>query len=124
MNPTRADLSDLATFLAVARCRSFRRAATQLGISTSAVSHTIRALEERLGVRLLNRTTRSVVPTEAGDRLLNRLEPAFRDIGEGLEEVNAARDEPSGILRLNVPRSAARLVIARPSPPTCAPAPA
>lgn len=112
MDPSRADLFDLGTFVAVARWRSFRRAATQLGISTSAVSHAIRGLEERLGVRLLNRTTRSVLPTEAGERLLARLEPAFRDIAEGLEEVNDVRGQPSGTLRLNVPRMAARLLLA------------
>ncbi|MCR6631739.1 MAG: LysR family transcriptional regulator [Magnetospirillum sp.] len=112
MDPTRADLADLGTFLVVARLRSFRGAATQLGVTASAVSHAIRGLEERLGVRLLNRTTRSVVPTQAGEQLLARLEPAFRDVYEGLEEINATRDTPSGTLRLNVPRGAAHFVIA------------
>lgn len=112
MKFTRADVSDLTTFSTIARHRSFRRAALELGVSTSALSHSIRALEERLGVRLLNRTTRSVVPTEIGERLLSRLEPAFRDIAEALEEVNEARGEPAGTLRLNVPRLAAQFLLA------------
>jgi DNA-binding transcriptional LysR family regulator len=97
----RPDLPDLAAFAAVARHRSFRRAAIELGVSPSAVSHAIRGLEERLGVRLLNRTTRSVTPTEAGDRLLARLEPAFRDIAGAVEEINDFRQRPAGSLKLN-----------------------
>lgn len=112
MDPTRADLFDLGTFAVVARLRSFSRAAKQLGISASGVSHSIRGLEERLGVRLLNRTTRSVQPTEAGERLLARLEPAFRDIADGLDDVGQTRGLPSGTIRLNVPRMAASLLLA------------
>jgi DNA-binding transcriptional LysR family regulator len=107
----RPDFSDLAAFVTVATRRSFRRAAVELGVSASAVSHAIRGLEERLGVRLLNRTTRSVAPTEAGERLLARLQPAFRDIGDAVEDVNAFRETPVGTLRLNLPRAAAPLIL-------------
>ena len=107
-----ASLSDLQAFAAVARLRSFRRAAQELGVSASALSHTLRGLEARLGVRLLNRTTRSVAPTEAGERLLTRLAPALQDLHSALDEVNAFRDSPLGTLRLNAPRAAAELVVA------------
>jgi DNA-binding transcriptional LysR family regulator len=107
-----APLSDLHAFAVVARLRSFRRAATELGVSPSALSHSLRGLEERLGVRLLNRTTRSVTPSEAGQRLLARLAPALRDIGDALEDINDFRDTPAGTLRLNVPRSAAHTLLA------------
>lgn len=107
-----ASLADLQAFAAVARTRSFRRAATELGVSPSALSHALRGLETRLGVRLLNRTTRSVAPTEAGERLLNRLAPALLDIHGALEEVNAFRDSPLGTLRINAPRAACELVLA------------
>ena len=92
----RAGLSDLSAFVAVATHRSFSRAATELGLSPSALSHTVRSLEERLDLRLLNRTTRSVAPTEAGERLLERLRPALRDIDDALEDANAFRDKPVG----------------------------
>jgi DNA-binding transcriptional LysR family regulator len=108
----RAGLSDLSAFVAVATHRSFSRAATELGLSPSALSHTVRSLEERLDLRLLNRTTRSVAPTEAGERLLERLRPALRDIDDALEDANLFRDKPAGRLRLNVPRSAALLLLA------------
>jgi DNA-binding transcriptional LysR family regulator len=108
----RSDLSDLEAFAAIARHRSFRRAATERGVSPSALSHVMRGLEERLGVRLLSRTSRSVAPTEAGERLLTRLAPALSDIAEALDEVNSFRDTPVGTLRLNVPRSAARRLLA------------
>ena len=108
----RAGLSDLSAFVAVATHRSFSRAAAELGLSPSALSHTVRGLEERLDLRLLNRTTRSVAPTEAGERLLERLRPALRDIDDALEDANAFRDKPAGRLRLNVPRSAALLLLA------------
>ena len=108
----RAGLSDLSAFVAVATHRSFSRAAAELGLSPSALSHTVRSLEERLDLRLLNRTTRSVAPTEAGERLLERLRPALRDIDDALEDANAFRDKPVGRLRLNVPRSAALLALA------------
>jgi DNA-binding transcriptional LysR family regulator len=108
----RTDLSDLAAFVAVAKHRSFRRAAVELRVSPSALSHAIRGVEERLGIRLLNRTTRSVAPSEAGERLLARLRPALLDIADAVEDVNAFRDTPTGTLRLNVPRPAAHLLLA------------
>ncbi|HEX4571448.1 MAG TPA: LysR family transcriptional regulator [Dongiaceae bacterium] len=108
----RAAVADLSAFVAVATHRSFSRAAAELGLSPSALSHTVRSLEERLDLRLLNRTTRSVAPTEAGERLLERLRPALRDIDDALEDANAFRDKPAGRLRLNVPRSAALLLLA------------
>lgn len=107
-----ASLADLQTFAAIARLRSFRRAAVELGVSPSALSHTLRGLETRLGVRLLNRTTRSVAPTAAGERLLARLSPALLEIQGALDEVNAFRDSPLGTLRINAPRAAAELVLA------------
>lgn len=109
---TSTHLTDLQTFAVVARLRSFRGAAVELGVSPSAISHTLRGLEERLGVRLLNRTTRSVAPTVAGEHLLARLLPALLDIQGALDEVNAFRDSPLGTLRINAPRAAAELVLA------------
>jgi DNA-binding transcriptional LysR family regulator len=107
-----ADLRDLAAFAAVARLRSFRRAAIEQGMSVSSVSQRLRTLEERLGVRLLNRTTRSVAATEAGERLLERLVPALQGIGEALAEIRNAAETPKGRLRINAPAPAARLVLA------------
>ena len=104
------NLSDLAAFAAVAARLNFRRAAVDRGVSPSALSHSIRGLEERLGVRLLNRTTRSVTLTEAGAQLVAQLRHAFSDIDAALESINRFRDSPAGVLRLNVPRSAARLL--------------
>lgn len=104
-------LADLQCFAAVARLCSFRRAATELGVSPSALSHSLRGLEARLGVRLLNRSTRSVAPTEAGQRLLDRLAPALLDIDSALETLNAFRDSPVGTLRFNAPRHAAEHVL-------------
>jgi DNA-binding transcriptional LysR family regulator len=109
MNP--ASLADLQVFAAVARRRSFRQAAIELGVSPSALSHALRGLETRLGVRLLNRTTRSVAPTEAGQRLLDRLSPALLDIHGALEEINTFRDSPLGTLRINAPHPACELVL-------------
>jgi DNA-binding transcriptional LysR family regulator len=106
------DLHELDNFAAVARHRSFRKAARERGVSASALSHAVRVLEERLGVRLLNRTTRSVMPTEAGLRILACLEPAMRDIAETLTEIQGLQDVPAGPLRLSVPRQAARLILA------------
>ena len=103
-------LAELTAFAEVAERRSFARAAAALGLSASALSHSVRELEERLGVRLLNRTTRSVAPTEAGARLLGRLRPALGEISGALEAVNDWRGRPRGTLRLNVPR-AARLLL-------------
>lgn len=105
------DLSDLNAFLIVARAKGFRDGARLAGASPSGLSEAVRRLEARLGVRLLHRTTRSVVPTEAGQRLLDRLGPALGEVQAALDVVNAFRDRPAGTLRLNVPLSAARLVL-------------
>jgi DNA-binding transcriptional LysR family regulator len=104
-------VAELNAFVAVAERSSFAKAAVQLGVSRSALSETIRALEEKLGVRLLNRTTRSVAVTEVGERLLARLRPALEDLDEALESIGAFRENPSGHLRLTVPRPAARVII-------------
>lgn len=106
-----ADLADLNAFLAVARARGFRDAARTTAASASTLSEAVRRLETRLGVRLLHRTTRSVVPTEAGTRLIERLAPALGEVEAALDVVNLFRDRPAGTLRLNVPVSAARLVL-------------
>jgi DNA-binding transcriptional LysR family regulator len=103
--------NDLSTFLAIARHNSFRRASSEIGCTPSALSHALRALEERLGVRLVNRTTRSVALTEAGQRLYARIAPAFRDIGDALEDLNAFRDTPTGTLRINAARSSTQIVL-------------
>ncbi len=107
------DLADLNAFLAVARAGGFRDGARASGASASGLSEAVRRLEARLGVRLLNRTTRSVVPTEAGRGLLERLGPALSEVESALDVVNTYRDRPAGTLRLNVPTSAARLVLPR-----------
>src|SRR5579875_1804366 len=96
----RGNLNDLLAFLAVARERSFTKAAAKLGVSPSALSHTMRELEERMGVRLLTRTTRSVSPTEAGERLLTSLGPLFEEIGTEVEAVREVGDKPSGTIRI------------------------
>lgn len=106
-----ADLGDLNAFLAVARAGGFREGARANGSSASGLSEAVRRLETQLGVRLLHRTTRSVVPTEAGARLLERLGPALGEVQSALDVVNGFRDRPAGTLRLNVPMSAARLVL-------------
>lgn len=105
------DLNDLKAFLAVTRAKGFREGARASGASASGLSEAIRRLETQLGVRLLNRTTRSVVPTEAGQRLIERLEPALSEVKAALEATNGFRDRPAGTLRLNVPISAVRLVL-------------
>lgn len=107
----RADLPALSILATVAARRSFRGAARDLGISVSAVSHAINGLETSLGVRLLARTTRSVAPTEAGRRLLDRLEPALASIAEAVEIATAQEDRLTGKLRFSVPRSAAEMVL-------------
>ncbi|MFN3434320.1 MAG: LysR family transcriptional regulator [Sphingomonas sp.] len=107
----KADLADLNAFLAVAQARGFRDAARVVGSSASTLSEAVRRLEARLGVRLLHRTTRSVVPTEVGTRLIERLAPALGEVEAALDVVNLFRDKPAGTLRLNVPVSAARLVL-------------
>src|ERR1700692_2654100 len=106
------NLSDLNAFLAVAPAKGFRDGARANGSSASSLSEAVRRLETRLNVRLLNRTTRSVVPTEAGQRLLERLGPALNEVQAALDVVNGFRGRPAGTLRLNVPVSAARLVLA------------
>src|SRR5499427_3852676 len=108
----RDDLAALSVFLTVAEERSFTRAAKRLGVSPSAISHAMRGLEEGIGVRLLSRTTRSVAPTEAGERLLARLRPALSDVREALEQVSGLRIKPAGRIRLLVPRLAAKTVLA------------
>jgi DNA-binding transcriptional LysR family regulator len=105
------DLGDLNAFLAVARAGGFRDGARATGLSASGLSEAVRRLESQLGVRLLHRTTRSVVPTEAGARLIERLGPALGEVQAALDVVNGFRDRPAGTLRLNVPMSAARLVL-------------
>jgi DNA-binding transcriptional LysR family regulator len=111
------DLADLSAFVAVARARGFREAARLSGGSASALSEAVRRLETQLGVRLLNRTTRSVVPTEIGEGLLLRLGPALTEVDAAIDVVNGFRDRPAGTLRLNVPVSAARLVLPAIVPP-------
>ena len=111
------DLSDLNAFLAVARAKGFRDGARASGSSASGLSEAVRRLETQLGVRLLNRTTRSVVPTEAGQRLLERLGPALNEVHAALDVVNGFRNRPVGTLRLNVPVSAARLTLPAIVPP-------
>lgn len=106
------DLHELDAFAAVARHRSFRKAAAERGVSASALSHSLRNLEERLGIRLLHRSTRSVTPTEAGQRLLSRLTPALKDVAEALTDITSLQTDLTGTLRLNVPRPAARLLLA------------
>src|SRR6266446_1334579 len=96
----RGHLDDLLAFLAVARERSFTRAAAKLGVSQSALSHTLRALEARLGVRLLTRTTRSVSPTEAGERLLQSIGPRFEEIDAELAALSEFREKPAGTIRI------------------------
>lgn len=103
--------ADLATFLAIARHRSFRNAAIELGVSASALSHALRGMEERLDLRLVNRTTRSVALTEAGERLFARVSPAFQDIDDALEDLNSFRGKPAGTLRFNAARQSAQLVL-------------
>lgn len=106
------ELNALSAFLAVAEDRSFTRAAKRLGVSTSALSHAMRGLEERIGVRLLARTTRSVSPTDAGEQLLAHLRPALGDIRGALEQIAGLRDRPAGRVRLLVTPQAARMVLA------------
>lgn len=104
---------ELTGFVAVARDLSFRRAAIRLGVSPSALSHTVRRLEERLGVKLLNRTTRSVALTEPGTALLERLLPAFADLDAAEEAASTFRDQPTGVVRLNLPSLAADMLFGR-----------
>ena len=103
----------LSAFVAVAEEASFRKAAKRLGLSNATLSHTVRSLEEQIGVRLLNRTTRSVAPTEAGERLLGQLRPLLDGFDAALESINAFRDKPTGHLRLTAPAPVAKFVLGR-----------
>ena len=107
----KANLADLNAFVSVARAGGFRDGARASGVSASGLSEAVRRLEAKLGVRLLNRTTRSVVATEAGERLLERLTPALREVEAAIDVAHGLRDRPAGTLKLNVPVSAARLVL-------------
>jgi DNA-binding transcriptional LysR family regulator len=107
----RENLNDLLAFLAVARERSFTRAAARLGVSQSALSHTVRGLEQRLGLRLLSRTTRSVAPTEAGERLLRSVGPRFEEIDAELAALTELRDKPAGTIRITAGEHAAEAVL-------------
>src|SRR5213596_4000706 len=108
----RDELSVLSAFLTVAEERSFTRAAKRLGVSTSALSHAMRGLEERFGVRLLARTTRSVAPTDAGEQLIGRLRPALGDVASVLDQIAERRERPVGRVRLVVSPLASAMVLA------------
>lgn len=112
MQISRSDLADFSYFLAIARHRSFRRAGAELGVSASALSHSLKGLETRLGVRLLNRTNRSVTLTAAGEELLAAIDAPFQAIGSAVETLNRYRDEPAGRIRLNVLDHASSLLLA------------
>ncbi|WP_042303888.1 LysR family transcriptional regulator [Paraburkholderia kururiensis] len=105
------EMNDLAAFVSVARAGGFRDAARASGVSASSLSAAVRRLETKLGLRLLNRTTRSVAPTEAGQRLVEKLTPLFAEMEAALDVLNGFRDKPAGTLKLNVPSSAARIVL-------------
>src|SRR5215217_327318 len=107
----RGKLDTLLDFLAVARARSFTRAAAQRGVSQSTLSHTIRELEERIGVRLLTRTTRSVSPTEAGERLLRNIGPRFEEIEAELQAVSELREKPAGTIRITATENATETIL-------------
>jgi len=108
----RTPYGELPAFIAVAEQRNFTRAARQMGVSTATLSQTVRALEEKLGIRLLNRTTRSVAPTAAGERLLRRLKPVLDAYEAAIDSINEFRDKPSGVVRMTVAPPAAHSVIA------------
>jgi DNA-binding transcriptional LysR family regulator len=107
----RENINDLIAFLAVAKERSFTRAAAKLGVSQSALSHTIRSLEERLGLRLLTRTARSVAPTEAGERLVRNVGPRFEEIDAELSALTELREKPAGTIRITTGEHAAQAVL-------------
>src|SRR5580693_1850591 len=113
----RENLNDLVAFLAVAKVRSFTKAAAKLGVSQSALSHTVRGLEERLGLRLLTRTTRSVAPTQAGDRLYQSVAPRFAEIEAEVASLSELRDKPAGTVRITAGEHAAIPAAANPLPP-------
>lgn len=108
---TRSELADLNVFVTICRRRSFRQSAVELGVSTSALSHTMRKLETRLGVKLLNRTSRAVLPTAAGNVLAEQLDKGFETIGAAIDHLDRYRTSPVGRLRINVPRDGSRLLI-------------
>ena len=114
---TKPALSDLEAFAAIAHHRSFRKAADELGLSRSTLSHTLIGLEKTLGIRLLHRTTRSVSPTDAGARLLERIGPVLKDLDMALDGLAADAGEPGGRLRINANRSAARFLLSHVVPP-------
>src|SRR5262249_34219396 len=103
--------AELSAFVAVAEHRSFTKAAAQLGLARSSLSQTVRSFEERVGVRLLNRTTRSVALTTAGEQLLADAQPMLDGIEKAIDSVNEFRDRPGGTLRLSMPRLAASLLV-------------
>jgi DNA-binding transcriptional LysR family regulator len=107
----RENIHDLVAFIAVAKERSFTRAAAKLGVSPSALSHTMRGLEERLGLRLLSRTTRSVAPTEAGERLLHTVAPRFDEIDAELAALSDLREKPAGTIRITAGEHAAEAIL-------------
>src|SRR6195952_259066 len=107
----REELADLTAFLAVAEERSFTRAAARLGITQSALSHTVRNLEARLGLRLLTRTTRNVAPTEAGERIIQAVGPKLEEVDAELAALTALRDKPAGAVRLSAGEHAADLIL-------------
>jgi DNA-binding transcriptional LysR family regulator len=107
----RIDLNTLSSFIVVAREKSFTRAAAQLGVTQSALSHSMRALEERMGVRLLARTTRGAAPTEAGERLLSRLAPHYEGIESELAAIGELREKPSGTIRITAHDHAASTIL-------------
>src|SRR3954447_13204288 len=107
----RANINDLLAYVTVARERSFTRAAAQLGVSQSALSHSMRALEERLGVRLLTRTTRSVAATEAGERLLRKIGPHLEEIDAELAAVTELREKPAGTIRITATENATERIL-------------
>ena len=106
-----ADYNQLRAFVAVGECLSFSRAAEQLGVSPSALSQMLRGFEERIGVRLLNRTTRSVALTDAGENLLRRVRPAVSELGDAVGQVRRYRERPAGVVRIHAFRSAARTYV-------------
>jgi DNA-binding transcriptional LysR family regulator len=106
-----AEFGELLAFMAIAEERSFRSAARRLGVSPSALSHSMRSLEQRLGARLLHRTTRSVAPTEAGQALLERLGPPIAEVGNAVRAVGAFQHQPRGLVRINMPRIAAQVAV-------------
>lgn len=112
MQISRADVADLIYFMAIARHRSFNRAAIELGVSASALSHALKGLETRLGVRLLNRTTKSVTPTAAGEELVQSVLQPFDTIEGALESLNRYRNTPTGRIRINAAVEAANLLLA------------